>query len=214
MEAKLELRDLGTEVAYEAATALQEELHTARVADTRHDILLLLEHSPVYTLGRSAGTANIIYTQEERQQRGIELYQTTRGGDVTYHGPGQLVGYPIIKLSDRGIGVAEYIMELEEAIIATLADFGISGTRDDRNRGVWVGDDKVAAIGIRVSRQVTLHGFALNVNTKLDNYLGIVPCGLTTAGATSMEALLGHAVDMNKVKTSIYAHLKSVLNYT
>ncbi len=209
----LELRDLGAGVDYGEATALQEALHAERAAGACGDILLLLEHRPVYTLGRSADANHVLLDADERKRRGIALFPATRGGDVTYHGPGQLVGYPIIHLGERGLRVVEYVTAVEEVLIRALADFGIAAGRDARNRGVWVGDDKVAAIGIRVSRQVAMHGFALNVNTRLDDYRGIVPCGLSAAGVTSMERLAGRPFDMAGVKETVFSHMKTVFGY-
>jgi len=209
----IDLRDLGASVDYGAAAALQDEIHAERVAGTVGDTLLLLEHRPVYTLGRSADASHILLDAAELEWLGIERFTTSRGGDVTYHGPGQLVGYPIIHLGDRGLGVLAYITAVEEALIRALADFRVPAGRDPRNRGVWVGNDKIAAIGIRVSRQVTMHGFALNVNTRLDDYRGIVPCGLADAGVTSMAHLLGRSIDLAHVKTTLFSHFHTILRY-
>jgi lipoate-protein ligase B len=209
----IELRDMGADVDYAAAAALQEELHAARVAGRAGDTLLLLEHRPVYTLGRSADPDHILLDAGELDRRGIARVSTSRGGDVTYHGPGQLVGYPIIHLGDRGLGVLAYVSAVEEALIRALADCAIAAGRDPRNRGVWIGNDKIAAIGIRVSRQVTMHGFALNVNTRLDDYRGIVPCGLTSAGVTSMARLLGRPVVMADIKAAVFSHFRTVFGY-
>lgn len=210
----IDLRDLGTGVDYGAAAALQDGLHSRRVDGTIGDTLLLLEHRPVYTLGRSADASHILLDTAELDRLGIAQFTTSRGGDVTYHGPGQLVGYPILHLGDRGLGVLAYITAVEEALIRTLADFGVPAGRDPRNRGVWVGNDKIAAIGIRVSRQVTMHGFALNVNTRLDDYYGIVPCGLTSAGVTSMARVLGRPVDMAGIKAAVFSHVRSIFGYS
>jgi len=195
---RIEIRDLGRNVAYAAATAWQEELLATAVAggEACHDTLLLLEHAPVYTLGRSANPAHVLATRDP----GIGVVASPRGGDVTYHGPGQLVGYPVVHLRRRGILVLEYLRMLEETLIRTLAAFGIAGNRDARNRGVWVGDAKIAAIGIRVSRGVATHGFALNVDPDMSHFSGIIPCGLADAGVTSMRLQLGRAVEMADVK--------------
>jgi lipoate-protein ligase B len=210
----IDLRDLGADVDYGAAASLQDELHARRVAGTVGDTLLLLEHRPVYTLGRSANASHILLNAVELERRGIVRFTTSRGGDVTYHGPGQLVGYPIIHLGGRGLGVLAYVTAVEEVLIRTLADFGVPAGRDPRNRGVWVGNDKIAAIGIRVSRQVTMHGFALNVNTRLDDYCGIVPCGLTSAGVTSMARVLGRPVDMTAIKAAVFSHVCTIFGYS
>jgi lipoyl(octanoyl) transferase len=207
------IQDLGKEQPYADVLALQEKTHTERCSGTAPDTFYLLEHRRVYTLGRSAEAHNILYPQETLQQTGIDRVETSRGGDVTYHGPGQLVGYPILHLGEANLRVIEYVTALEEMLIQALAAFGIEGGRDPRNRGVWVGNNKLAAIGIRVARSVTMHGFALNVNTKLADYCGIVSCGLKDAGVTSMNQLLGKPVDMQAVKQAIIDSFKHVFQY-
>lgn len=209
----LSVRDLGQGAAYGEVLALQERLHAQRAAGEIPDTLLLLEHRPVYTLGRSASEDNVLYSEEALRRAGIERVVTTRGGDVTYHGPGQLVGYPIIHLADAGMRVLEYVTALEEALIRAVAGFGIQAGRDARNRGVWVGDNKLAALGIRVARQVTMHGFALNVCTHLEDYRGIVACGLRDAGVTSMARLLGRDPGMDNVKRQVAEAFRSVFGY-
>lgn len=209
----LDLRDLGCDADYAATTALQDTLLTERVADHISDTLLLLEHSPVFTLGRSAGQDHVIWSAAELSRRGISRAAASRGGDVTYHGPGQLVGYPIMHLGQAGLRLLEYIHGLEETLIRALAVCGIASGRDARNRGVWIGNDKIAALGIRVSRQVTMHGFALNVNTRLDDYQGIVACGLRDAGVTSMARVLGREQDMAAVKQAVTQAFCAVFGY-
>ena len=209
----LVIRDLGCDAGYGEVAALQEALLADRTAGRVGDTLLLLEHRRVYTLGRSGGAEHILWSDAELAQRGIARHQATRGGDVTYHGPGQLVGYPVIHLGDAGLKLLEYIQALEEILIRTLAAFGIRGSRDPRNRGIWVGNDKIAALGIRVSRQVAMHGFALNVNTQLDDYQGIVACGLKDAGVTSMARLAGSEQDMARVKAALTQEFCAVLGY-
>jgi lipoyl(octanoyl) transferase len=186
----LEVWDAGR-MGYADAYAVQTRWMQERIAgkDACPDRLLLVEHAPVYTLGRYAAHDNVLWNESERQQRGIDLAQTDRGGQVTYHGPGQLTGYPILKLSARrGQGVAWYVEGLESVMIRTLEHFGLEGNRDAINPGVWLGKDKVAAIGVRVSRQVTMHGFALNVTANLGDYEGMIPCGIRGRGVTSMHA--------------------------
>jgi lipoyl(octanoyl) transferase len=161
--------------------------------------LFLLEHPPVFTLGRGANSANILATPEELRARAIEVHETGRGGDVTYHGPGQLVGYPVINLKPDRCDVHRYVRDLEEVLIRTVAEYGISAGRIPGLTGVWVGDDKLAAIGVRIARWVTSHGFALNVNTNLSYFQMIVPCGITDKGVTSMARLLGCSLDLDKV---------------
>lgn len=214
MAGRVEVHDLGANVDYAAAIAIQARCHADRRAGRISDTLLLLEHAPVYTLGRSAQPENVRWSEAELQKAGITRVSTTRGGDVTYHGPGQLVGYPIIHLSQRGMGVLDYVTAIEETLIRALADLGLPDAgRDARNRGVWVGNDKIGAIGIRVAHQVTEHGFALNINTRLDHYDGIVPCGLTDAGVTSLARHLGRAADMAEVKRAVTRRFAEVFGY-
>lgn len=207
------ISDLGRDADYREVSARQEILHAERVAGRIPDTLLLLEHRAVYTLGRSADAGHLLRPAGDLAAAGIEVCRTTRGGDVTYHGPGQLVGYPIVHLGERGLRVVEYVTALEEALILALAGFGLAAGRDARNRGVWIGNDKIAALGIRVSRQVAMHGFALNVNTRLEDYAGLVPCGLRDAGVTSMQRLLGRGIDMATVKAGVVAAFRRVMRY-
>lgn len=200
---RLDVRDLGRDIAYEAAFALQERLVGQRRAGEIGDTLLLLEHAPVYTLGRNAAAANVVFSDAQLAARGIECVPTTRGGDVTYHGPGQLVGYPIIDLGRASRHVLWYVDRLEAVLVEAVSAFGISGGCDGRNRGVWVGNDKLAALGVRITQGVTMHGFALNVSVNLDDYAGIVACGIQDAGVTSMDRLLRRDVAMAEVKTAL-----------
>jgi lipoate-protein ligase B len=209
----LSIQDLGADQPYAEVFALQEETHKARCEGKIPDTLFLLEHRPVYTLGRSAEASHILFSDEALQQAGIDHVKTSRGGDVTYHGPGQLVGYPIIHLGEADLRVLDYVQALEESLIQALATFGIQGSRDPRNRGVWVGNNKLAAIGIRVAHAVTMHGFALNVNTKLADYSGIVACGLQDAGVTSMNQLLGRPLDIQEVKQAVGVAFRRVFKY-
>jgi lipoate-protein ligase B len=209
----LTVTDLGRDAGYAEVFALQERLHAQRAADAVGDTLLLLEHRPVYTLGRSAEAGHVLYSEAVLRQAGIERVETSRGGDVTYHGPGQLVGYPILHLGEDDLRVLEFITGLEETLIRAVRVFGVEAGRDARNRGVWVGNDKLAALGIRVSHQVTMHGFALNVNTRLEDYRGIVACGLRDAGITSMAKLLGRPVDMDAVKAEVVRAFREVFGY-
>jgi lipoyl(octanoyl) transferase len=196
------VRRLGR-VGYDRAWALQRELVAARFAGYAPDTLLLLEHPPVITLGRSGQAAHLLGSEEELARRGIEFVATDRGGDITFHGPGQIVGYSIVDLAARGRDLHRYLRDLEEVLIHALAEFGIVAGRVQGLTGVWVGDAKVAAIGIRVSRWVTHHGFALNVDTDLTYFDLIVPCGIPDRRVTSMEALLGRAVDRNEVEDAL-----------
>jgi lipoyl(octanoyl) transferase len=209
----LSIQDLGREQPYADVLALQEETHAARCNGRVPDTFFLLEHRRVYTLGRSAEANNILYSQETLEQTGIDRVETSRGGDVTYHGPGQLVGYPIIHIGEADLKVVEYVTALEESLIRAMATFGIEAGRDSRNRGVWVGNNKLAAIGIRVAHSVTMHGFALNVNTQLADYCGIISCGLQDAGVTSMSKLLGKPLNMPAVKQAVISSFKQVFQY-
>lgn len=209
----LRVQDLGADAGYGDVLALQERLHAERVAGVIPDTLLLLEHRPVYTVGRSAGAGHVLLPDEALRAAGIERVETSRGGDVTYHGPGQLVGYPILHLGEAGLRVLEYVGALEEVLLRTAAAYGVSAARDPRNRGVWVGDAKLAAIGIRVSRQVAMHGFALNVATRLEDYGGIVACGLRGVGVTSLSRLTGVAVSVAEVKVRVAAEFRRVFGY-
>jgi lipoyl(octanoyl) transferase len=174
--------------------------------------LLLLEHPHVFTLGRGADGRNILADRDELQSNSIEVHETGRGGDVTYHGPGQLVGYPIIDLKPDRCDVHRYVRDLEEVLVRSIADFGITGTRIAGFTGVWVGSEKVAAIGVRIARWITSHGFALNVNTDLDYFQMIVPCGITDKGVTSISRLLGRSVDMQEVVESVTRHFAEVFD--
>ncbi|HEY7911693.1 MAG TPA: lipoyl(octanoyl) transferase LipB [Blastocatellia bacterium] len=186
-------------VGYSEGLRLQERAVEQLRQGEASEQLFLLEHPPVFTLGRGANSANILATPEELRARAIEVHETGRGGDVTYHGPGQLVGYPVINLKPDRCDVHRYVRDLEEVLIRTVAEYGISAGRIPGLTGVWVGDEKLAAIGVRIARWVTSHGFALNVNTNLSYFQMIVPCGITDKGVTSMARLLGRSLDLDKV---------------
>jgi lipoyl(octanoyl) transferase len=199
----LEIRRLGR-LAYADALALQRELVNERKEQRVDDLLLLVEHPPVLTLGvrGDGGRGHIIASDEALGARGIEVFEAGRGGDVTYHGPGQIVGYPIIDLNPDRRDVHRYVRDLEEVLIKVAADFGIAAGRIAGLTGVWVGDAKLAAIGVRISRWVTSHGFALNVSTNLDDFSLIVPCGIADRGVTSFEQL-GLSLDRSAVEARI-----------
>jgi lipoyl(octanoyl) transferase len=188
---------------------LVAERQRAEIPDT----LLLLEHESVITLGRSARTEHVLFSREVLAARGVELFETGRGGDVTYHGPGQIVGYPIFDLSPDRRDVHRYVRDLEEVMIRTAADYGVVGTRVAGLTGAWVGQDKLGAIGVRIARWVTSHGFAFNVHTDLSHFGLIVPCGISARGVTSLEALLGHCVDEDEVHHRIEGHLRDVFDF-
>ena len=207
----LDVIDVGTE-DYADTLARQEGLVEKRKNDAVPDTLLLVEHAPVYTLGRSANKDNITATAEELAHMNIAVQHTTRGGDVTYHGPGQLIGYPIIDLKAEGKGIGDYITDLEEVIILLLADYNLTGTRDPDNRGVWIDNNKVAALGVRVTGGVTMHGFSINVNVNMDHYTGIVPCGIEGKGVTSLH-LLVPGILIEDVKERTVKHFKERFSY-
>jgi lipoate-protein ligase B len=189
-------------LAYGDACDLQQR--TARnVRDGADNTLIILEHPPTYTMGRRAAPANILPNSERLSSMGAEVFSTDRGGDVTFHGPGQIVAYPILDLRRLGLGAADYVHGLEEVILETLTRFGIRGERSPRNRGAWVGNAKIAAIGVRVSRGVTTHGFALNVTTDLSWFEHIVPCGLHGASVTSMKQQLQSPPPITTVQNAI-----------
>lgn len=185
-------------------------------ADSYHQYLLFCEHPHVYTLGKSGEEKNLLISEEFRAEKDIEYFRINRGGDITYHGPGQLVGYPIIDLEEYKIGVKRYIYLLEEVIIHTLKTFGISATRLDGIIGVWLDADipakarKICAIGVRTSRFVTMHGFAFNINTDLKFFDYINPCGITDKGVTSIEKELGHPVDFDEVSDVVKEKFREV----
>src|SRR5215212_6121635 len=174
------------------------------------DQLLLLEHPPVITLGRGGEMTNLLATPEALRVQGVRFFETTRGGDITYHGPGQVVGYPIIHLGEGNRDVRKYVTKLEEVLIRTVAEYGIAADRVEGKRGIWVGNDKIAAIGVRIARWVTSHGFALNVSTNLDHFRLITPCGLRGTGVTSIEKLTGRGIDPLEVRTILAAKFAEV----
>ena len=200
-------------VEYEDGLALQEALVAAVAAGNAPDTLVLLEHDPVITLGRGAkGTANVLLSASDLEARGITLHETGRGGDVTWHGPGQLVGYPIVNLArERSTkDVRKFVRSIEEVLLRTCADFGITAARDEINAGAWVGGNKIGAIGVRVSKWVTSHGFALNVNPDLSAFDLIVPCGIPGRGVTSIEREIGRAVALEEVEYRVMTHAAEV----
>lgn len=197
-------------VDYTEAWAWQRELFLARLDGERLDSLILLEHPPTYTLGRSALEDDLVYGEAERAARGISTFKVDRGGRATYHGPGQLVGYPIVALGER-YDVISYLRGLEDALIATAADLGVTAERDRRHTGVWVEGDKLAAIGVKITRGITMHGFAFNVTTDLDMFAGIVPCGIRDRWVTSIYKLTGKRHSTKEVADLSARHLARVL---
>ena len=207
----IEVRRLGV-VGYQEAADLQAQLVEQRRRDEVPDLLLLLQHPPVITLGvksRSTRT-NIVASDAQLADAGVAVFESSRGGDVTYHGPGQLVGYPIFNLHPNRRDVHRYVRDVEQALIDAVATFGISATRVNGLTGIWVGNDKLAAIGVRISRWITSHGFALNVSTNLSHFDLIVPCGIQGRGVTSMEQLRARPVPMDEVEAAVAAAFENV----
>ena len=196
---------LGT-IDYAEAHRLQKELQRKRVGGEIGDIVLLLEHPPVLTMGRSAKAQHVLATPELLEARGIPVHEVGRGGDVTYHGPGQLVAYPIIDLKPDRKDVRKYVASLEETMIRTCADFGLAAGRVEGLNGAWIGERKVGAVGVRISRWVTMHGLALNVNSDLRQFEMIVPCGIQDKGVTSLSAELGRAVHVADLLEPLAGH--------
>ena len=196
---------------YEAALRLQRALVTV-VADSADvdGVVLLLEHPPVYTLGKRGGRGNLTVTEGFLKKKGIPIIPIERGGDITYHGPGQLVGYPVVSLKRPGIKVVDYVHLLEEAMLRTTGAFHIKANRDARNRGIWVGDAKLGSIGIHVRRGVSFHGFALNVCTDLEPFGWINPCGLAGVSVTSMAEQCGRNLDITAVRGQVRQHFGDV----
>ncbi|WP_224361031.1 lipoyl(octanoyl) transferase LipB [Hyalangium versicolor] len=203
-------------VEYEDGLTLMQRFAEARKQELIGDSLLLLEHSPVLTLGRGAKRENVLASDELLASEGVDLYQTNRGGDVTYHGPGQVVGYPIFLLPKERQDVRRYVRDVERCVIDSLAEYGLHAGIIPKWPGVWLGQEgapdtrKIAAIGIHISRWLTTHGFALNVNTHLPHFNLIVPCGIREAGVTSMKRELGHLVSVPDVEDTLARHFCSV----
>ena len=221
---QIEYRDLGT-MEYEACWQLQQELfdamltrkRSAETVDTHAGTLLLVEHLPVYTLGKSGKSENLLISKAALEALGARFFHIDRGGDITFHGPGQLVGYPILDLEKIGIGLRDYINALEEAVIRTVAHYGIVAGRIAGASGVWIEEEgrsprKICAIGVRASRYVTMHGFALNVTTDLEWFRRINPCGFVDRGVTSIEKETGSTPSMEEVKSLVTNHLTEILN--
>jgi lipoyl(octanoyl) transferase len=209
----LQIRRLGR-VSYADALALQQRLVEERRRGEIPDQLLLLEHPPVITLGVKVRNdrTHVLATGERLAELGVEVHETGRGGDVTYHGPGQVVGYPIVDLKPDRCDVHAYVRDLEEVMIRAARSFGVEAGRVAGLTGIWVGAEKLAAIGVRISRWVTSHGFAFNVNTDLSHFNLIIPCGITDRGVTSLQRLLGHPVEMAEVEDALSAAFLDVFS--
>ena len=214
------ISDLGL-ISYTEAYALQQRLTAARKAEALGDVLLLCEHPHVITLGRNAKRENLLVSEHVLRQKGVELHATNRGGDITYHGPGQIVGYPILNLGVIKRDVGWYVRTLEEAMILGTADFGLTAFRIPGRTGIWVNptanpvaaEEKLAAIGVHISRWVTSHGFAYNVSTDLRFFDLIIPCGIAERKATSLEKLLSRNVALGEVKPRLGNHFAELFSF-
>jgi lipoate-protein ligase B len=207
----MQVLDLGLR-DYKEVWDLQKTIHERRVAERTPNLLILVEHNPVITMGKSGKQSSIRFPVDFLKEKGVEYFQIERGGDVTYHGPGQLVGYPIFNVRDGLAGIKPFINGIERAIITMLDDFGIKGYRKEGMIGVWTEQGKICSIGVAVKRWVSYHGFALNVNTDLTYFDLIVPCGLKNVEMTSMEQILGRAISMDDVKSSVIAKFGEVFD--
>lgn len=208
---ELEVRRLGL-VPYGEALRIQRELVEDRRAGRVPDLLLLLQHPHVLTLGvrRDGGRSHVLATPGRLEELGVEVFETGRGGDVTYHGPGQVVGYPILDLRPDRCDVHRYVRDLEEVMIRVTAGYGVASGRVAGLTGAWAGAEKIGAIGVRISRWITSHGFAYNVNTDLSFFNLIVPCGIADRGVTSLARLLGHPVTHEQVEDAFVRHFSDV----
>jgi lipoyl(octanoyl) transferase len=209
MAKKINVVNLGI-TDYKSTWDLQRQMFDLRIAGRISDVLLLNEHHHVYTLGKNSNENHLLAQSEELRTKGVDVYNIDRGGDITYHGPGQLVGYPIIDLNNYYLDLHRYLRDLEEVVIRALAEYGIEAYRDASFTGVWVGSEKIAAIGVKVSHWVTMHGFAFNVNTDLSYFDRIIPCGIFHKGVTSLERLLGQSVLLEEASKKIVKHFSAV----
>ena len=201
----LNFLDLGY-APYEKTWNMQKEMQKKRINNQVEDTIFLVEHEPVYTFGKNSDENHLLQNYPHE----VKVYQTERGGDITYHGPGQLVGYPIIDLHNYKMSISWYMRSLEFILINTLSQFGIIADRKEGLTGVWVKDKKIAALGVRISRWVTMHGFALNVNTDLHFFDSIIPCGIFEYGVTTMKKQLGKEIKMERVKETLKQQCKFV----
>ncbi len=212
----LQIKRLGN-IEYATAWDIQRTTFNECLTGKAEDTLFLCEHSHTYTIGKNGvenADKNLLWNKEQLERQNISVFEIDRGGDITYHGPGQIVGYPILNLNNYYRDVHRYLRDIEEVIIRTLADFNISGHRIDKITGVWVdsprGPEKICAIGVKVTRWITMHGFALNVNSDLNYFGGIIPCGITDKGITSCKKILGQEISLTEVENSIIKHFGDV----
>ena len=199
-------------IKYSEAYRLQTALVRRRLDGEITNTLLLLEHPPAVTVGKFGRLENVLASQAQLEEEGVSLFFTDRGGDVTYHGPGQLVGYPILDLRKGGRDIRRYIHDLEEVLIRTLNDFSLKAYRDESHPGVWINNEEIAAIGLSIKRWITMHGFALNVNPELKHFSLIKPCGLSDRKATSISSILSREIPMEEVIDRLITHFSSVFD--
>ncbi|NBG89309.1 lipoyl(octanoyl) transferase LipB [Isachenkonia alkalipeptolytica] len=212
MEKTLNLLYLG-KCDYEQALEIQFQLLKKRQEGKISDTLILVEHPAVITLGKSASAENVVAPEKELARQGIQRFETNRGGDVTYHGEGQIVGYPIIHLIENQIKVRGFVEKLEKVFVNILKDFDLKATGSGKDIGVWIGNEKITAIGLAVKKGVTMHGFAFNVNTNLDHFQFIIPCGIRDKGVTTLEKLLGETQDFNQMNQRVAEEFVRVYEY-
>lgn len=210
---ELKYCDLGL-IDYKEAWDLQKKIFDMRVNNELPDIFLQLEHPHTYTLGKVADKNNLIGSQKYLDDNKISVYEIDRGGDITYHGPGQIVGYPIISLTDWQMDTHKYLRGLEEVIIRTLKYYGVEGTRNPKYTGVWIEDRKIAAIGIKVSRWITMHGFAFNINSDLSFFSGIIPCGIIDKAVTSLQQETSKSHNIQEVKELLLINFNEFFGYS
>lgn len=210
---KLNVLNLGR-CEYNKALEIQFQLLEKRQKKEIEDTLIIVEHPAVITMGKNKDDSNIIVPEKHLGSLGIQLVKATRGGDVTYHGEGQIVGYPIVDLRALGMGIREFVDHLEEVFIELLKDkYNITAARIDEHKGVWVGDSKITAIGLSVKHGVTMHGFAFNVNTNLAHFDLIVPCGIQGKGVVSIEKLIGQKADLDQMSQDVAEYFSKIFNY-
>jgi lipoate-protein ligase B len=198
---------------YADAWELQKQIFSARLAQRIGDVLLLTEHDPVFTLGKGADENHLLANELELNEKKIDMFWIDRGGDVTFHGPGQIVGYPILDLNQHYLDIHRYLRELEEMIIRTLNDYGIDAGREKEFTGVWVKNEKIAALGVKVSKWITMHGFAFNVSTDLSFFDRIIPCGIFHKGVTSLQQVLGKTIEIADVHQYLVKHFSNIFAY-
>lgn len=211
---KLNVIDLG-KMDYKSALDLQFKLLEKRQNSEINDTILIVEHLPVITLGRNAKQENVLYSEKYLEEHGVDLVEINRGGDVTYHGLGQIVGYPIVNIKEKKLGIKDFVDKLEQIFIDLLKDrYDIEAERDNINSGTWVNGEKITAVGLAVKKWVTMHGFAFNVSTDLEFFKLIVPCGIGTRSVTTIEKLKGKAIDIEKTKIEVVDYFAKEFGYT